>query len=304
MGEGGRERDHRFEDDSPFELRIEPRARHIGAFAVERLLPIAARRSVGPFVFLDHMGPVALGAGQAADVPPHPHIGLATVTYLFQGAVLHRDSLGSEQEITPGAINWMTAGRGIAHSERTPERERVAGPRLHGLQLWVALPTEHEEMAPEFHHHPAATLPELSVDGVGVRLLAGSAFGQVAPVRTLSPLFYLEARLPAGAVLPLPAEHPERGVYLVDGELANEADDQRLALGRLLVLRPGAAPRLRATRPSLVMLLGGASLGPRHMLWNFVSSSRERLQRAAEDWKARRFPLIPGDERDYVPMPG
>jgi len=257
---------------SPIELVIPARDRDLGeGFSVRRLLPHSARRMVGPFIFFDHMGPVRLAPGQGVDVRPHPHIGLATVTYLFEGELFHRDSLGSARLITPGAVNWMTAGRGIAHSERTPVEARAAGPRVHGLQLWVALPREHEESAPAFEHHPAEALPARAHPGARLRVIAGSAFGASAPVRGLSPLFYLEALLDDGAALPVPEEHAEVAAYVVEGALAHAG--QRHDPGHLLVLRAGASAALRAVGPTRAMLLGGAPLpGERHVWWNFVGS--------------------------------
>jgi hypothetical protein len=281
---------------------IDARPRDIGGFQVGRVLPSAARRLVGPFIFFDHMGPAALAPGQGMDVLPHPHIGLATVTYLFEGEVVHRDSLGSHRVIRPGDINWMTAGRGIVHSERTSPEQRRAGARVNGIQLWVALPRAHEEADPAFHHHPAATLPALALDGARLRVLVGSAYGAVSPVRTFSSLFYVDAALPAGATLALPGEHEERAVYVADGAI--ELDGERAAPGRMLVLAPGAAASLRATAAARLVLLGGAPIdGPRHIFWNFVSSSKERIEAAKRQWKERRFPVVPGDEVDVVPLP-
>ena len=281
---------------------ISARPRDLGGIGVGRVLPAAARRSVGPFVFLDHMGPSVLEAGHGVDVGPHPHIGLATVTYLFAGEVVHRDSLGSEQLIRPGDINWMTAGRGIAHSERTPAAARTTGGRVHGLQLWVALPTASEESEPAFHHHPARALPELDDGGIRLRVLVGSAYGAVSPVATFSPLFYVEATLPAGARLALPAEHAERAVFVVEGRVA--VAEAGLGPDQLGVFTPGAAPPLVAEAPSRIALLGGAPLeGPRHIWWNFVSSSKARIEQAARDWQAGSFPRIPGDDGKLVPLP-
>ncbi|HKO91993.1 MAG TPA: pirin family protein [Polyangiaceae bacterium] len=281
---------------------IEPRLKDLGGFAVRRVLPSVRRRHVGPFVFLDHMGPSEFAPGNGLDVRPHPHINLATVTYLWEGVVEHRDSIGSHQAIQPGAINWMTAGSGIVHSERTPLSMRAATHRLHGIQLWVALPEQREEMPPEFHHHPASTLPVIESGGVELRLLAGAAFGGVSPVRVHSPLFYADAWLRRGQVLTLPGEYPERAVYLVQGsiECAGAAFDQP----RLLAFDGPLPIQLRATEESRLLLLGGAPLeGPRYMWWNFVSSSKQRIERAKQDWSEGRFPLVPGDERERVPLP-
>lgn len=284
------------------ELVLEPRARDLDGLAVARLLPAVQRRMVGPFIFLDHFGPAELRPPRALDVRPHPHIGLATVTYLLEGEILHRDSLGSAQRIEPGAVNWMTAGRGIVHSERTPPERRGAPSRLHGLQLWVALPSGDEEAAPAFHHHPAASLPILEGEGARLRLLAGRAFGVRSPVRAFSPLLLVDAALEAGALLPLPAERLELGAYVVEGALGLEG--HRLGAGRLHVLRPGAGPALRAVGPTRVLLLGGEPLGePRHAWWNFVSTSRERIEAARADWAEGRFPTIPGDDQERAALP-
>jgi len=290
-------------DSTPaVELTIEARARKIDGFSVGRVLPSAARRLIGPFIFFDHIGPAELEPGHGMDVRPHPHINLATVTYLFEGQVLHRDSLGSHQLIQPGAINWMTAGRGIAHSERTPPEVRRTGSGLYGIQLWVALPKAHEETEPAFHHHPPETLPQLEEDGVRLRVLAGSAYGATSPVRTFSPLFYVEASLPAGGLLPLPPEHEERAVYVLEGIVCCGA--ARAEARQMLVFSKGAAPVLRAELPSRVMLLGGAPMdGPRHVWWNFVSSSQERIEQAKRDWKEGRFPKVAGDEKEFIPLP-
>ena len=280
---------------------IEARPRQIDGFTVGRVLPAIGQRMVGPFIFFDHVGPAALAPGHGLDVRPHPHINLATVTYLFDGALAHRDSLGFHQIIRPGDINWMTAGRGIAHSERTPPEERAAGSTMHGVQLWVALPADKEEVEPSFHHHPAASLPELERGGARLRVLVGAAFGASAPVETLSPMFYVEVRLPAGAVLPVPAEYSERAAYVVEGQLACGAE--RLEARRLALFAAGSSPPLRAETASHVMLLGGAPVGSRHIWWNFVSSSPERIERAKQDWREGRFPLIPGDDREFIPLP-
>jgi len=282
---------------------IDARRRDIGGFAVRRLLPCRERRLVGPFVYFDEMGPVRFKAGRGLDVLPHPHIGLATVTYLHDGELLHRDSLGSSQVIRPGDVNWMTAGRGIVHSERTPPERRATGTSLHGLQLWVALPRTHEETEPTFRHHPGGTLPELEKGGVRLRVLAGSAYGATSPVDVLSPLFYVDVAMPAGGELPLPSEHEERALYVLDGVVGWGAG--RSGPGRMVVFAPGAEVVLRAESPTRAVLLGGAPLeGPRHISWNFVSSSRERIENARRDWKEGRFPKVPGDETEFVPLPG
>jgi hypothetical protein len=284
------------------ELIIEARRREIDGFAVRRLLPVAARRSVGPFVFFDHLGPAELDPGDGLDVRPHPHIGLATVTYLFDGEIVHRDSLGSRQVIRPGEVNWMTAGSGIVHSERTDPEAVGTGARLRGIQVWVALPRAHEEARPEFHHHAAETLPAFEDRGTRIRLLAGSAFGRASPVRTFSRLFYAEAMLPPGSELTLPPEHPERAAYLVDGSAG--CGGRRFEASRMLVFAPGEPVSLRAEGAARLMLLGGEPLdGPRHIWWNFVSSSRERIEQAKRDWREGRFAKVPGDEVEFIPVP-
>jgi redox-sensitive bicupin YhaK (pirin superfamily) len=286
------------------EIVIQPRTRDLGGFTVRRSLPAAVRRAVGPFVFFDHMGPAGFAPGDGIDVRPHPHINLATVTYLFEGEILHRDSLGSEQPIRPGAVNWMTAGSGIVHSERSPAATRKSGARVHGLQLWVGLPTAHEEDAPAFHHHPAAAIPEVERPGARLRVVAGAAYGATSPVAVLSPTLYVDVHLERGAELALPDEHAERAAYVIDGAAA-DADDAGATHGpgAMLLFAPGPA-RLVAREATRVVLLGGAPLdGERHVYWNFVSSSRERIERAKDDWRARRFPLVPGDEVDFIPLP-
>jgi redox-sensitive bicupin YhaK (pirin superfamily) len=281
---------------------IDARARDLGGFTVGRVLPSAARKLIGPFIFFDHMGPADFPPGRGIDVRPHPHIGLATVTYLFDGEIVHRDSLGSYQPIRPGDVNWMTAGRGIVHSERTGEEARRAGSRLDGLQLWVALPLEHEEAEPEFHHHPARDLPALDLAGARVRVLAGSAFGERSPVRIHSPLFYVDAAMPAGCELPLPEEHEERAAYVIDGTI--ECGGERAQRGRMLVLTAGVRTGLRAVTAARIALIGGAPLaGERHLFWNFVSSSEARIEQAKRDWREGRFPKVPGDEREFIPLP-
>lgn len=280
---------------------VEGRPRDLGGFFVARLLPSKAMRNVGPFVFFDHMGPATFAAGTGIDVRPHPHIGLATVTYLFDGEIVHRDNLGFVQPIEPGAINWMTAGGGIVHSERTGDALRKTGSRLHGLQLWVALPKAHEETAPSFVHHPAATLPELDVGGVKVRVLAGYAYGATSPVRTASTLFYVEAKMPAGTTLAVPMEPIQRAAYVVEGEV--ECDGERVASPRMIVFSRGSDAKLYANRNAHVMLLGGDPLdGERHLWWNFVSSSKERIEQAKRDWAEERFAQVPG-ETERIPLP-
>jgi hypothetical protein len=287
---------------SELEAVLRGQARDVDGFTVSRILPALARRHLGPFCFFDHLGPSDLPPGRGLDVRPHPHIGLSTVTYVIEGEIVHRDSLGIEQAIRPGAVNWMTSGRGIVHSERTPNALRQMGSRLHVVQLWVALPTAHEEMAPEFQHHPAETLPELSLGGVDLRVLAGSAYGKTSPVRTFSPLFYVEAVVPAGRSLALPAGHEERGVYVLSGALSCGAE--QLEQRSLAILGAGGTPSVRAQVDSRVLLLGGAPPdGPRYIEWNFVSSSRERIEQAKAQWRAGAFPKVPGDDLEFIPLP-
>ena len=283
------------------ELAIEPRQRDIGGFAVRRILPYAKRRMVGPFIFVDQMGPTTLPAGEGLDVRPHPHIGLATITYLLEGSIVHRDSLGVVQPITPGAVNWMTAGRGIVHSERSDPERRKQSERVQGLQTWVALPAAEEERAPDFSHTPAADIPVIEGEGCRTRLLVGSLGAAVSPVPTLSPLVYAEVALEPGASLALPPEHAERALYLLEGAL--EVDGTRFEPGRLLVFAPGSDPRLTAPDGGRLVLLGGAPLeGPRHIWWNFVSSRPERIEQAKADWRDGRFAPVPG-ETELVPLP-
>lgn len=253
---------------------------------------------VGPFVFLDHMGPAALPPGQGLDVRPHPHIGLATVTYLLDGAIHHRDSLGTSAVIRPGEVNWMTAGRGIAHSERTDPATRAAGQRLHGLQAWVALPEADEEMEPGFAH--AANLPVLEEPGLRARLVAGTAYGLAAPISTRSPLFYVVGELDGGTRLALPEEHAERAVYVLSGAL--EVEGQRVVQGQMVVFGAGDAV-VSAESTATVALLGGEALGPRHMWWNFVSARPERIEAAKADWREGRFVLPPDDAAEWIPLP-
>lgn len=271
-----------------------------GGFLVRRALPSAGRQAVGPFLFFDHFGPITAQPTDNYDIRPHPHIGLATVTYLFEGAMLHRDSTGVVQRIEPGAINWMTAGRGIVHSERTPEDLRGVVRRSHGLQLWSALPTEHEEDAPRFEHVQAGTLPELALEGATVRVLIGEAFGARSPVGTLSPTVYVDIALQAGAMLVLPALAPERAIYAVEG--AFELDGTPMPLRQMAVLKAGRTPQLRASQSTRLVLIGGEPLGHRFIHWNFVSSRKERILQAREDWAAQRFDPVPG-ETEFIPLP-
>jgi redox-sensitive bicupin YhaK (pirin superfamily) len=272
-------------------------------FFVKRMLPVLKARHVGPFVFYDHMGPAEFKPGKGMDVRPHPHIGLATVTWLFEGTIRHRDTLGSLADITPGAVNWMTAGRGIAHSERTPPDARRDGQRMHGIQVWVALPHADEEVAPEFHHHDAESLPRIEQPGARLVLIAGTAYGQASPVKVFAPMFFIEARMDAGAQLALPQEHVERGVHVIEGEVT--WGDVTLAAADMAVNAGDFAPPVQAKVASRLMLFGGAPLdGERHLWWNFVSSSRERIEQAKADWVAERFGKVPGDEQEFIPLPG
>jgi redox-sensitive bicupin YhaK (pirin superfamily) len=277
----------------------------VDGFKVRRVLPSARRRMVGPFIFLDQMGPEILSAGRGLDVAPHPHIGLATVTYLFTGELLHRDSLGTVQAIRPGEVNWMTAGSGIAHSERTPPPLRATGSNLFGIQSWVALPMGVEETEPAFAHHDAAELPVVEGEGKRVRLITGSLYGARSPVRTLSEMFYADAELEAGARLPVPVDHEERAAYIVEGAVTLSGDGGVFEAGQLLVFKPGAEMTLEAlgSSPARLMLLGGEPMdGRRHIWWNFVSSSSERIEQAKEDWKAGRFAPVP-EETEFIPLP-
>ncbi len=280
---------------------IEGRSRDLGGFSVRRVLPIAHRKTVGPFIFFDHMGPVTLAPGEGMDVRPHPHIGLATVTYLFEGRIMHRDSLGSVQAIEPGAVNWMTAGRGIVHSERSTAEDRARGVRMHGIQSWVALPLADEDREPAFTHHPAETLPVVHRSGAVLRIIAGTAYGARAPAAVRTQALYVDAQLESGASLALPDDHEERAIYPVDHAVMLEG--QRYEPGRLLVLAPGTPARFDAPDGGRVMLLGGARLdGERHIWWNFVASTQERIERAKAEWRERRFPAVPG-ETEFIPLP-
>jgi redox-sensitive bicupin YhaK (pirin superfamily) len=283
------------------ELVIVPRVRDLGGFSVRRALPHGKRQMVGPFIFFDQMGPAQFIAGQGMDVRPHPHIGLATVTYLFEGSIFHRDSEGNALEIAPGAMNLMTAGRGIAHSERTPAAQRASGQGLYGIQSWIALPEELEETAPSFQHFDAAALPTLADHGLEARIVAGRAFGKIAPVAGLSPWFYVEVKIAAGRSAPLDNDYEERAVYVVDGEIDVAGDS--FEGPRLLIFRPGDRITIKAKKDCRLMFLGGAALeGPRYIWWNFVSSRKERIESAKEDWKQGRFAAVP-DESDFIPLP-
>jgi redox-sensitive bicupin YhaK (pirin superfamily) len=282
------------------DTRIVPRVRELGdGFQVRRALPDSRRHAVGPFVFFDHMGPATLAPGRGLDVRPHPHIGLATVTYLFAGEILHRDSLGSVQAIRPGEVNWMTAGAGIVHSERTPAALRASGAHLHGIQTWIALPRAEEESPPAFTHHEG--LPQVQESGVTLTLILGDLLGLASPVATLSPTFYADVTLAPGSRFAIPAKHEERGVYAVEGEIG--LGELHAQPGEMLVLEPGSEAVIRSHGGARFMIFGGAPLdGPRHVWWNFVSSSRARIEQAADDWKSGRFAQVPG-ETDFIPLP-
>jgi redox-sensitive bicupin YhaK (pirin superfamily) len=280
---------------------IIPRLHDLGGFEVRRALPAAERRMIGSFVFLDQMGPANLPPGRGIDVRPHPHVGLATVTYLFAGEIFHRDTLGSAQAIRAGEINWMTAGRGIAHSERTDAPVRAAGGPVSGLQTWVGLPKTHEETEPSFVHHGAGSLPIVEGDRMKARILIGSAFGATSPVKTFSEMIYADIALEIGARLRVPGDLEERGLYIVEGPI--EIDGVPYAPSQLLVLKPGAEIIVSAPAGARVMLLGGEPLdGPRHLWWNFVSSSKERIETAKREWKEGRFGKVPGDD-EFIPLP-
>ncbi len=298
------------EDPTPGDARaceaieqvIVPRARDIGGFEVRRALPSVGRKMVGPFVFFDQMGPSEFLLGQGLDVRPHPHIGLSTVTYLFDGSIVHRDSLGVTQEITPGALNLMTAGRGVTHSERTGEAARATGQRLFGIQAWAALPQSHEETPPAFIHHAENELPRITGEGKRVRLIMGEGYGQRSPVEFPHPAFYAEVILAPGAVLPLDADYDERAIYTVSGEIDIAGDV--FAPGQLLIFKPGDRISILATTNARFMIFGGEPMdGPRHIWWNFVSSRKERIDEAKADWAAGRFDSVPG-ETEFIPLPG
>lgn len=282
-------------------LVIAPRVHDLGGFEVRRAVPTLQARSVGPFVFVDHMGPAVFEPGRGIDVRPHPHIGLATVTFLWSGTISHRDTLGSVQDINPGDVNWMTAGRGIAHSERTPQALRGHEHPLHGMQTWVALPKAHEETAPAFFHHPAASLPQRHHAGARLRVIAGRAFGMESPVAVFAETLNVALDLAPGAELALDDGHAERALYVLDGEA--QLDGADIPARHLVVLDRGTRPVLRATKPLRAMLLGGDPLdGRRHLWWNFVSSSKERIEQAKDDWRAGRFGRIAGDD-EFIPLP-
>jgi redox-sensitive bicupin YhaK (pirin superfamily) len=286
----------------PILQTIAPVTHDLGGFKVHRTLPSRERTMVGPFIFFDQMGPAKLEPGTGIDVRPHPHIGLATVTYLFDGAIAHRDSLGTYARIEPGAVNLMTAGAGIVHSERSPQELRAEGPVLSGLQTWLALPLALEETTPDFEHTPANALPAIESDGASVRLVMGEAWGQRSPVTCHSPTIYADIQLAVGASLPIDAGPEERALYLVAGDATVEGNP--LASSHLTLLKPGLAATLRSNGGARVMLAGGAAMdGARHVWWNFVSSSRDRIVQARADWKAQRFGTVPGDDKEFIPLP-
>jgi redox-sensitive bicupin YhaK (pirin superfamily) len=288
--------------DDPFLLTLNPTTHDLGGFKVHRTLPNKARTTVGPFIFYDQMGPARLAPGTGIDVRPHPHINLATVTYLFTGAMEHRDSLGTFATIEPGAVNLMTAGKGITHSERSPLAVRADGPAISGIQTWLALPTAKEEMDPAFEHVAKDDLPLLEDIGVSARVVMGSLWGATSPVTQHSPTIYADIALQPGGLMPIDSEADERAIYVAEGEAT--LDGLQLELSTLYLLRPGIAATLRSGSGARVMLCGGAPMdGPRHVFWNFVSSRRDRINQAKEDWKAGRFALPPDDHDEYIPLP-
>jgi len=284
------------------EQLIRQRRRDLGGFEVGRVLPFTQRKMVGPFIFFDHMGPVDFPPGipRSTDVRPHPHIGLSTITYLLQGEIMHRDSVGSEQAIRPGEVNWMTAGRGITHSERF-ERARLEGGSMNGIQAWIALPGDREETDPSFAHYGAGALPIIEDGGARLRVIAGEAYSAKAGVSVYSPMFYVHAQLRQGAELALPREYSERAAYVVSGAI--EVAHQAVRTGEMAVIEPGADARLVAIEPAHVMLIGGESIGPRFIEWNFVSSSKERIEQAKADWRAGRMKLPDLDHDEFIPLP-
>ncbi len=288
------------------ETLIVPRARDIGGFEVRRALPSARRQMVGPFIFFDQMGPAELLPTRGLDVRPHPHIGLATISYLHRGRMHHRDSLGTDQWIEPGAVNWMVAGKGITHSERSDDATQVDPMPFFGIQTWVALPEDREEIDPGFEHVGADRLPVIEGEGKSVRLILGNAYGERAPVNTFSEMFYGDAVLEAGAKLPLPDDHEDRAIYVIEGEI--EVAGDRFEIGNMMVFRPGDRITVTATKPSRLMILGGETMGTRHIWWNFVASSKEKIDAAKEawragDWEHGRFQLPPNDNQEFIPLP-
>ncbi len=295
-------------DLDAIETLIIPRSRDLGGFEVRRALPAPKRQMVGPFIFFDQAGPAELLTGQGVDVRPHPHIGLGTVTYLFQGDFHHRDSTGADQIIRPGALNWMVAGRGVTHSERTSAEARTGPNSLFGIQTWLALPDSHEDMAPLFEHHGKGTLPVIEDEGVSVRLILGNAYGETAPAGMYSETFYADVTLEAGRLLPMPDDHEDRGIYIVDGAISIAGHDYEA--GQMMVFRPGDRITVAAgDKGARLMILGGATMsGPRYIWWNFVASSKERIEAAkaewrAENWGAGRFDLPVDDREEHIPLP-
>lgn len=293
---------------SSIDIIIEPRTRDLGGFTVGRVLPYAKRRTVGPFIFFDEMGPADFAPGTGIDVRPHPHIGLATVTYLFDGEIRHRDNLGYDQVIRPGDVNWMIAGRGIVHSERTDAPLRASGQHMHGIQSWIALPETAEETAPEFYHHSRASLPVVERDRLKMRLIAGVAFGEKSPVKTFSPMFYLGAEAKPGATMPLPEDYGERAIYVLAGAI--DVDGERYGRGNMIVFKPGAEPNIVALENTKLMQLGGSAIGERTIWWNLVSSRKDRIEKAKADWAAsaeQNFNgtvfTLPPDETEHIPLP-
>jgi len=281
---------------------IVPRSHDLGGFQVRRALPAIGQRMVGPFIFFDQMGPAEFHLGEGLDVRPHPHIGLSTVTYLFDGEIMHRDSLGTALAIKPGAVNLMTAGRGIVHSERTGMEARATGPKLYGIQAWLALPKTHEETAPEFKHHGAEDLPRIVEGGKRISLIMGSAYGQTSPVQFPWDALYAEAVLSPGSILPLDPDYDERAIYIVSGKVDIAGDE--FSAGQLLVFKPGDRISILAIDQARVMIVGGEPMdGPRNIWWNFVSSSKERIEQAKHEWKTGRFDTVPGDESEFIPLP-
>jgi len=292
-----------FSPQGTADIIVEPSVKDLGGFRVRRALPSIKRRMVGPFIFLDHMGPARFERDEGMDVRPHPHIGLATVTYLVEGSIFHRDTLGSAQDIVPGDINWMTAGRGIAHSERSSPESRRQARQMQGIQSWVGLPKAMEEAEPGFFHHPGSTLPVLTDKGVHLRVIAGTAYGAASPVQVYSHTLYVDAQLHAGAALPLPKEHAERSVYVLSGDI--EIAGEVFGPCRLLIFRPNDQITIRALADARFIIAGGEPLdGPRHIWWNFVSSSKERIEQAKADWAGGKFGLVPHDEVEFIPLPG
>ena len=286
--------------NNPIQTIIQPHVQDLGGFSARRLLPSDERTMVGPFIFFDHLGPAVFPPGKGVDVRPHPHINLATVTYLFEGALLHRDSLGTIQEIRPGEVNWMTAGKGISHSERSPQRDRNSQSTLHGLQTWVALPEESEETEPCFHHHPTTDIPTWETDGVTLKLIAGEAYGYGSPVKTFSPILYLDLQFPTGGSFTLTTSYRERAVYSVTPGI--KVNGQPIEQHRLAILNPDQAVKITSDATGRCMVIGGEPLGVRHKWWNFVSSRLERIEQAKQDWQDWKFGQVP-EETEFIPLP-